>query len=116
MYSLGNRQSFDFISKIKEHLYEMNGSNFPTILVASKGDIPREVDKNKGKLLADYWGIPYFEVSSKKDAPEKIDSIFEGIISEIKYPNNKDSFSFSFKLRKMKPNKMKNYLRLFKFL
>ena len=68
VYDITNKSSFDSIPEIMEKVKEEKGNNFPMVLVGNKIDLEqrREIEKEKGELLAEKNGIDFFEVSNKE--------------------------------------------------
>lgn len=52
----------------------MNGSHFPSVLVANKIDhmSSRKVSPDEGRNLAKLWDVPYVEISAKKHTNDVI--------------------------------------------
>ena len=68
VYDITNKSSFDSIPEIMEKVKEEKGNNFPMVLVGNKIDLEqrREIEKEKGELLAEKNGIDFYEVSNKE--------------------------------------------------
>ena len=68
VYSVTNRDSFGSVPKFIDQIKCIkNGENVPIILLGSKNDLlnKREVKMSEGFSLAEKYGIPFFETSSK---------------------------------------------------
>ena len=56
----------------------------PTILVCNKRDSKNSNNlATEGAILADFWGIPFINVSAKEDTYEIINNIIEYLMEEI---------------------------------
>ena len=68
VYDITNKSSFDSIPEIMEKVKEEKGNNFPMVLVGNKIDLEqrRDIEKEKGELLAEKNGIDFYEVSNKE--------------------------------------------------
>jgi len=92
VYSVDNRESFEFIKKLRQRLQELNGRHMPAVLVANKCDLKTEriVSSAEGTELADAFMIPYIETSAKKHATDAIRKIFETSLKEIVLSEDED--------------------------
>ena len=99
MYDITNQKSFDDISNWMKNIRQLQGNEFPMILVGNKCDLEskRIVTYEEGIELSKTYKIPFFEVSNKKGInieesslelikqirnkgqDEKLDEIAEGI-------------------------------------
>ena len=71
-----NHLSRGQVQRLREKLRDMNGRQFPALLVANKCDIgsARKISIDEGKQLSKLWGIPYLEVSAKRHTADVISS------------------------------------------
>jgi Ras family protein len=86
IYSVENRNSFEMVKIIREKLFQLNGRNIPSILVANKKDIMderRKVRTTEGKALADLWGTPFMEISTKYDDMNYINYVFKYLVEDM---------------------------------
>jgi small GTP-binding protein len=91
VYDITNKSSFDSIPEIMEKLKEEKGNIFPMVLVGNKIDLEqrREIEKEKGELLAEKNGIDFFEVSNKEGI--NIQEAGLAIVHKILEKRRKDS-------------------------
>ena len=68
MYDITNQKSFDDISNWMKNIRQLQGNEFPMILVGNKCDLEskRIVTYEEGIELSKTYKIPFFEVSNKK--------------------------------------------------
>ena len=68
MYDITNKKSFDDISNWMKNIRQLQGNEFPMILVGNKCDLEskRIVTYEEGIELSKTYKIPFFEVSNKK--------------------------------------------------
>ena len=114
VYSIDNRSSFEILQTMREKLFHMNGRNLPSILIANKHDNEqkRKVRTSEGKALADYWGIPFLEISALNDEMTQVDTIFDILMEEIReeeFPSRMNQYQ----LRKMSPITRQRYLKCY---
>ena len=74
-----------------EKVKEEKGNNFPMVLVGNKIDLEqrREIEKEKGELLAEKNGIDFYEVSNKEGI--NIQEAGLAIVHKILEKRRKDS-------------------------
>ncbi len=91
VYDITNKSSFDSIPEIMEKVKEEKGNNFPMVLVGNKIDLEqrREIEKEKGELLAEKNGIDFYEVSNKEGI--NIQEAGLAIVHKILEKRRKDS-------------------------
>ena len=86
VYSITDKKSFEMITdlrqealKIKDVTHETNEA-WPMILIGSKSDLEdeRQVTNEQGEELARSLGMPFIEISAKKN--ENIDVAFHGLL------------------------------------
>jgi len=85
VFSVASRQSFEMIDQVNGALLNWLGDlpDVPRVLVGSKMDLmeSRQVSAIDAQKLADSWGIPYIECSSKTG--EKIADVFHMLLKEV---------------------------------
>lgn len=85
VFSIASRQSFDKITQINEALLNALGDalDVPRVLVGSMRDLAnqRQVSYQDAHSLAESWGIPYLECSSKTG--ENVSEVFHVLLKEI---------------------------------
>jgi Ras family protein len=85
VFSIASRQSFEMIDQVNSALLNSLGDlpDVPRVLVGSKKDLKesRQVSANDAEKLADSWGVPYIECSSKTG--EKIAEVFHMLLKEV---------------------------------
>lgn len=91
VFSLGSRQSFNMISHVNDALLTSLGDlpDVPRVLVGTMKDLKegsRQVSQSDGQRLADTWGVPYIECSSKTG--ENVAEVFHTMLKTIE----KDDF------------------------
>lgn len=91
IYDITNKASFDSIPEMMRIVNEEKGNDFPMILVGNKIDLQqaREIETEKGKLLAEENGIEFFEVSSKEGI--NVQEAGLGIVNKILEKRKNDS-------------------------
>ena len=93
MYDITNKKSFDSIIDWISDVKEINGENFPMILVGNKIDLneSREVTEEMGYELAEKIQIEFFETSNKDgtNIQEAGLEIVYKILSETKVNNSR---------------------------
>ena len=93
MYDITNKKSFDSIIDWISDVKEINGENFPMILVGNKIDLneSREVTEEMGNELAEKNQIEFFETSNKDgtNIQEAGLEIVYKILSETKVNNSR---------------------------
>ena len=67
MYDITNQKSFDEISNWMKNIKQLQGDDFPMILVGNKCDLEnkRIVTYEEGMELSEKYKLPFFEVSNK---------------------------------------------------
>jgi len=81
VYSIIERTTFDAASRFYDHILQVKGKDeVPIILVGSKCDLEsdRDVPKAEGEALAQKWGCPFFETSSKTRV--NVDEVFTELV------------------------------------
>ena len=86
MFSISSRQSFDMIDQVNDALLNTLGDapDVPRVLVGSMKDLAasnRQVSLIEAQALADKWGVPYIECSSKTG--ENVADVFHTLLKEI---------------------------------
>mmetsp|Transcript_5993 Transcript_5993/g.11343 ORF Transcript_5993/g.11343 Transcript_5993/m.11343 type:complete len:190 (-) Transcript_5993:1830-2399(-) len=85
VFSIISRQSFDRIKQINESLLSALGDavDIPRVLVGSICDLneQRQVAYSDAKALADSWGVPYLECSSKTG--QNVNEVFHTLLREV---------------------------------
>lgn len=85
LFSITSRQTFDRINLINESLMQALGDpqDVPRVLVGSMCDLAdeRQVPRKDAEDLANSWGVPYLECSSK--IGENVNDVFHLLIKEI---------------------------------
>lgn len=89
VFSTASRSSLDNVIKINDALLDALGdaSDVPRVLVGSMKDLvdEREVTYQQAMTLADSWGIPYLESSSKTG--ENVGEVFHQLLKEVERDN-----------------------------
>ncbi len=60
VYDASERQSFDRLPTWRKEVRELL-PHVPIVMVGNKIDLPRQVNPEEGKALADAWGVAFFE-------------------------------------------------------
>jgi Ras family protein len=85
VFSIVSRQSFEMIQQVNDALLNTLGDapDVPRVLVGSMKDLShqRQVSMQDAQRLADSWGVPYLECSSKTG--ENVADVFHTILKEI---------------------------------
>jgi Ras family protein len=85
VFSIASRQSFDMIDQVNDALLNTLGDapDVPRVLVGSMKDLSdsRQVSHADAQSLADSWGVPYIECSSKTG--ENVADVFHTLLKEI---------------------------------
>jgi len=85
VFSIASRQSFDTIDQVNDALLNTLGDapDVPRVLVGSMKDLnnSRQVRQADAQSLADSWGVPYMECSSKTG--ENVADVFHLLLKEI---------------------------------
>jgi Ras family protein len=85
IFSITSRQSFDMINQVNDVLLNTLGDapDVPRVLVGSMKDLSesRQVSHADAQSLAQSWGVPYIECSSKTG--ENVADVFHTLLKEI---------------------------------
>ncbi len=85
LFSICSRQSFERIKQVNDSLLNTLGDapDVPRVLVGSMHDLDeqRQVSHDEAQALADSWGVPYIECSSKTG--ENVAHVFHTLLKEI---------------------------------
>mmetsp|Transcript_27509 Transcript_27509/g.30635 ORF Transcript_27509/g.30635 Transcript_27509/m.30635 type:complete len:150 (+) Transcript_27509:207-656(+) len=83
VYSITNRESFEFVVPYFEEFHEARGKTIPILLIGNKSDREddRKVSTKEGQELADHYGCMFFETSAKDNT--NIDESFHTILHAI---------------------------------
>lgn len=85
VFSIASRQSFDMIDQVNDALLNTLGDapDVPRVLVGSMKDLSdsRQVSYADALSLAESWGVPYIECSSK--TAENVADVFHTLLKEI---------------------------------
>jgi len=85
VFSTASKQSFQTLEKVNDALLNTLGDapDVPRVLVGSMKDLQgsRLVTQAEAQTLADSWGVPYIESSSKTG--ENVSDIFHTLLKEI---------------------------------
>jgi len=85
VYSITSRQSFEGLTHINESLLNTLGdaTDVPRVIVGSMRDLAeqRQVSYQEGQTLADSWGVPYLECSSKTGL--NVNEVFHTLLKEV---------------------------------
>ncbi|CAH1788838.1 unnamed protein product [Owenia fusiformis] len=84
MYDITNLVTFNHITKWIESIENMAPPDTCTVLVGNKCDkyLCRAVDEERGKKLAENFGLDFFEASCKSNI--NVDQVFQHIATKIK--------------------------------
>ncbi|CAI2380287.1 unnamed protein product [Moneuplotes crassus] len=84
IYDISDESSFEKIKELIEYYKEESEARLPfnVILIGNKSDLDldRHVPTLKGKMLAEEYGIPFFETSVKND--QNVDEAFMAVAGE----------------------------------
>ena len=85
VFSIASRQSFEMIDQVNDALLNTLGDapDVPRVLVGSMKDLgdSRQVSLQDAQSLAESWGVPYIECSSKTG--ENVADVFHTLLKEI---------------------------------
>mmetsp|Transcript_28796 Transcript_28796/g.52098 ORF Transcript_28796/g.52098 Transcript_28796/m.52098 type:complete len:192 (+) Transcript_28796:150-725(+) len=85
VFSIASRQSFDRIKQVNSTLLHTLGDapDVPRVLVGSMQDLneQRQVTHKEAQALADSWGVPFVECSSKTGL--NVQEVFHTLLKEI---------------------------------
>eukprot|EP00980_Cylindrotheca_fusiformis_P010876 scaffold2470_cov114-Cylindrotheca_fusiformis.AAC.5 len=85
VFSITSLHSFDMIREVNDTLltFLRNPPDLPRVLVGSKKDLDasRQVSHTDANALAQLWGVPYIECSSKTG--ENVENVFHTLLKEI---------------------------------
>jgi GTPase KRas len=84
-YAITSRTSFDSVYHFREQILRVKDEDrVPMVVVGSKCDLEaeRQVAREEGQKMAESFGCPFFETSSKDHV--NIEAIFHEIIREIR--------------------------------
>jgi Ras family protein len=85
VFSITSRSSFENVIKINEALLNALGDapDVPRVLIGSMKDLAeeREVTTEQAQNLANSWGVPFLECSSKTG--ENVSEVFHVLLKEI---------------------------------
>ena len=85
LFSIVSRQSFERIMEVNDSLLNALGDapDVPRVLVGTMHDLheQRQVSPQEAQALADSWGVPYLECSSKTG--ENVADVFHTLLKEI---------------------------------
>eukprot|EP00339_Tiarina_fusa_P020371 CAMPEP_0117016206 /NCGR_PEP_ID=MMETSP0472-20121206/12805_1 /TAXON_ID=693140 ORGANISM="Tiarina fusus, Strain LIS" /NCGR_SAMPLE_ID=MMETSP0472 /ASSEMBLY_ACC=CAM_ASM_000603 /LENGTH=191 /DNA_ID=CAMNT_0004720181 /DNA_START=79 /DNA_END=654 /DNA_ORIENTATION=+ len=85
VFSIASRQSFEMIDQVNDALLNTLGDapDVPRVLVGSMKDLDdsRQVSYADAQALAEAWGVPYIECSSK--TCENVADVFNTLLKEI---------------------------------
>ncbi|XP_033122577.1 ras-related protein Rap-2a-like [Anneissia japonica] len=84
VFSITSKQSFGDVVNIREQILRVKGKDtVPIVLVANKADLDKErqVPTSEGMILANRWGVPFYETSAK--TRQNVNEIFADCVVEI---------------------------------
>ena len=84
IYSIVSKNTFDHIIELRQQILRIReNEDVPIVLVGNMCDLDnkRKVEMEDAQLLAQNWGIPFYETSALKDINTK--TIFRELIKEI---------------------------------
>lgn len=84
VFSLTDIESFKVTEEFREQIFRVkNNENVPFVLVGNKYDLKdsRNVPSNSCLEMANFWNVPYFEVSAKNKM--NVDDVFYELIGII---------------------------------
>jgi small GTP-binding protein len=66
VYTVTNHVAFEEVDSIYEQILRIKDvDRVPTVLVGNRSDLERQVELSEGLAVAQRWGVPFFETSSK---------------------------------------------------
>ncbi|XP_011664698.1 ras-related protein Rap-2c [Strongylocentrotus purpuratus] len=84
VYSVTSKQSFGDVLNIREQIVRVKGTDrVPMVLVGNKADLEheRQVPTSEGMILANRWGVPFYESSAK--STQNVNDVFADCVVEI---------------------------------
>ena len=84
VYSIINQQSFIDVQPLRDQILRVKGvASAPMLLVGNKCDLEaeRSVTARDGQMLAQEWGIPFFETSAK--TKHNVPVMFTEVVREV---------------------------------
>jgi GTPase SAR1 family protein len=83
VYSITDQQSFERVTHWMDQIKELAPGDVKIVLVGNKSDLTsdRVVDEEQGKLIADKYGVPFYECSAYSG--QNINAIFEKLGASI---------------------------------
>lgn len=85
VFSIASKPSFETVDQVNDALLNTLGDapDVPRVLVGSMNDLEdsRQVTQSEAQALADSWGVPYMECSSKTG--ESVADVFHTLLKEI---------------------------------
>lgn len=99
VYSINDRDSFNFIKKVKQ---ELQNSDTPVLLIGNKADLIhlRQVSTEEGEILAKDFDCKFYEISAAEQV-QQVSDAFLDLCREIIQAKRKSKQSFIDKIDKM---------------